>query len=175
MPDLPDGGGDLCVAGLADEPDRQVTEGGHDARSRAGPYPGCVLTERDIPDVVDFVLDRPLAADVPGQVGRGGLTGVQAGDDEHRHRGLDLLSHPAPALVHPDGAGHVALDEGGLPGVREPPADVVRGVHDLDRAALAAAVAVLLGDVLHGDLRPVMALAEDPQGYSSKVPTWLTL
>jgi hypothetical protein len=44
---------------------------------------------------MDLVLDRPLAADVAGEVDGGGLAGVQAGDDEHRHGGLHLLLHPA--------------------------------------------------------------------------------
>ena len=43
-----DGGGDLRVAGLADEPDGEVTERGHDAWPWAGPDPGRILTERDV-------------------------------------------------------------------------------------------------------------------------------
>ena len=40
--DLADGGGDLAVSGLADQPDHEVTEGGHDAgpaRSAPGSNP----------------------------------------------------------------------------------------------------------------------------------------
>ena len=43
--------------------------------------------------------------------------------------------------------------------MREPLADVLGGVHDLDGAALAAAVAVFPGLVLHGDLRPVQGVS----------------
>ena len=161
--DLADGGGDLGVAGLADEPDCQVTERGHDAGPGAGPDPGGILTVSDVPDVVDLVLDGPVAADVPGQVDGGGLAGVQAGDDEHRHGGLHLLLHPAPALLHADGAGDVPLDQGDLAGVREPLADVRGGVHDLDGAALAPAVAFLLGDVPDRDRRPVQRVQLLPQ------------
>jgi len=110
-----------------------------------------------------FVLDRPLAADVAGQVHRGGLAGVQAGDDEYRHRGLDLLLGPALAFPDPDGAGDIPLDEGDLAGVGEPRADVLRGVHDLDGAAFAAAVALFGGRVLHRDLRPVQGVQFLPQ------------
>ncbi len=96
---LADGGGDLCVAGLADEPDRQVTEGGHDARAGAGPDPGGILAERDIADPVDLVLYGPVATDVAGDVLRGGLAGVQAGDDEDRDGGLLLPADPALAFL----------------------------------------------------------------------------
>ena len=99
-------------------------------------------------------LDGPLPADVAGQVHGGGLAGVQAGDDEHRHGGLDLLPDPALAFLHPDGAGDIPLDQGDLAGVREPLADVRGGVHDLDGAALAPSVAFLLGGVLDGDGLP---------------------
>jgi hypothetical protein len=47
-----DSGGDLRVAGLANEPDTEVTEGGHNAGAGAGPDPGCVLTESDITDLL---------------------------------------------------------------------------------------------------------------------------
>jgi hypothetical protein len=55
------GGGDSAVSGLSDEPNGEVTEGGHDVGTGAGPDPGGVLTERDITDPVNFVLDRPVA------------------------------------------------------------------------------------------------------------------
>ena len=50
--DLADDGGDPGVAGLADEPDRQVTQSGHDAGPGGSPDPGRVFTERDITDVL---------------------------------------------------------------------------------------------------------------------------
>jgi hypothetical protein len=43
---------------------------------------------------------------------------------------------PSACLPYPHDPGDVPLDQGDLPGVREPPADVVRGVHDLDSAPL---------------------------------------
>ena len=51
---LADGGGDPGVSGLADEPDSEVTEGGHDTGPWAGPDAGRVLTVSDITDVVDW-------------------------------------------------------------------------------------------------------------------------
>src|ERR1022692_1232384 len=109
-------------------------------------------------DPVDLVLYGPVTADVPGDVLRGGLAGVQAGDDEHRDRGLHLLAYPALSLPDPDGAGDVPFDQGDLAGVREPPRDVRGGVHDLDGAPLAATVAFLLRRVLDGDGGPVQGV-----------------
>src|ERR1022692_331421 len=50
--DLPDGGGDLGVAGLADEPYREVTERGHDAGAGGGPDPGRIFTVCNVTDVL---------------------------------------------------------------------------------------------------------------------------
>ncbi len=109
-------------------------------------------------DPADLVLYGPVAADAGGQVDRGGLAGVQAGDDERRDGGPDLLPDPAPAFPDPDGAGDVPLGQGYLPGVREPPGDVRGGGPDLDGAALAPPVPFLLRHVLHGDRFPVQGV-----------------
>src|ERR1017187_5853864 len=109
-------------------------------------------------DPVDLVLYGPVTADVAGDVGGGCLAGVEAGDDEHRDRGLYLLPDPALSLPHADGAGDVPFDQGDLAGVREPLRDVRGGVHDLDGAPLAPAVAFLFRRVLHRDLRPVQGV-----------------
>src|ERR1039458_10896982 len=61
--DLPDGGGDLGVAGVADEPDFEVTERGHDAGTGGGPDPGRIFTVCNVADPVDLVLDGPGAPD----------------------------------------------------------------------------------------------------------------
>ena len=65
---LADCGGDPGVAGLADEPHSQVTEGNHYAGPGAGPDSGRVLTVSDVTDMMDLVLDGPVAADVAGEV-----------------------------------------------------------------------------------------------------------
>ena len=155
---LSDSGGDFCVAGLADEPDGEVTQGGHNAWAGAGPDPGRILTERDITDPVDLVFDRPLTPDVARQVDRGGLAGIQAGDDEYRDRGLHLFPHPALAFPYPHRAGHVPLDQRDLAGVGEPLRDVRGRGHDLDGAPLAPPVAFLLRGVLHRDGCPVQGV-----------------
>ena len=55
-----DGGGDVGVAGLADESHGEVTEGGEGAGAGAGADLGRILTERDIADMVDLVLYAPV-------------------------------------------------------------------------------------------------------------------
>jgi hypothetical protein len=45
----------------------------------------------------------------------------------------------------------------------EPGPDVLRGVHDLDGAALAASVPGLLGHVLDGHGRPVQGIQVSPE------------
>src|SRR5258708_16066069 len=73
-----------------------------------------------------------------------------------------FLSQRLP-LRHPHGAGDVPFDQGDLACVREPLADVLRGVHDLDGAALAPPVAFLPGLVLDGDFPPVQGVQFLPQ------------
>ncbi len=75
---------------MADQTDHQVTEGGHDSGAGSGLDLGSVLTERDVADPVDFVLDGPVPPGVGGQMFRGGLLRAEAGDPEHRDRRLDL-------------------------------------------------------------------------------------
>ena len=52
VPELADGGCDAGVAGLAEEPGGEVTEGGQDAGAGAGPDPGGVLPEGDVADLL---------------------------------------------------------------------------------------------------------------------------
>ena len=58
---------------MSDETDYEVAQRGHNADSRRGADLGGILTERDITHPVNLVFDRPLSADVAGQVFRGGL------------------------------------------------------------------------------------------------------
>jgi hypothetical protein len=51
-----DGAGDAVVAGLADEADGEVTQGGQDAGAGAGPDLGGVLAEGDVADPVGLVV-----------------------------------------------------------------------------------------------------------------------
>src|SRR5271157_3629225 len=145
-----DGGGDVVVAGLADETHEQVTERGEDAGPGAGADLGRVLAESDITDQVDLVLDAPVTADIGSDVLGAGLAGGEAGDQVH---GLgagfsDALAGFPVALPPGDGAG--ADDLGDLPDVREPFPDLLGGVHDQVRAGLGAAVAAVLRPVLAG-------------------------
>ncbi len=56
------GGGDLRRAEAADHPDGGVAEGGHRLRGVAGAHGGAVLVEGHVADVVQLVLDGPVAA-----------------------------------------------------------------------------------------------------------------
>jgi hypothetical protein len=107
---------------------------------------------------VEPVLDGPLPADVGGQMLRGGFSGVQAGDAQHRDGGLDLHGFvPAAALGSFAGfAGGVALEEEHLGRVGE--TQVSGCVHDLDGAELTAAVAGVHATVGDWDAGPVQAV-----------------
>lgn len=77
------GGGDTGVPGRFQDPDGQVAQGGHGLGSAAGADLGGVFAVADIADVVQC-LDLPVAADPGGELGGGGLVGVQAGDGVNR-------------------------------------------------------------------------------------------
>ena len=125
---------------MSDETDYEVAQRGHNADSRRGADLGGILTERDITHPVNLVFDRPLSADVAGQVFGGGLAGRQAGHAEDSDRGSDLHLLVAAAAfgAFADGAGGVALDEEHLRGSGEP--EVLGGVEDADGALVPPAV-----------------------------------
>jgi hypothetical protein len=82
--------------------------------------------------VVDFVLDRPVAADPDGELRRPGLVNAQVGDP------IDGLGREAFRLVE---AASAAADLQGLGGVRE--VDPGGDGQDLARADLATAVSAV--------------------------------
>ena len=73
------GGGDAGVPGHFQDPDGEVAQGGHDLGAAAGADLGGVFAVADVADVVQR-FDLPVAADPGGELGGGGLAGVQAGD-----------------------------------------------------------------------------------------------
>jgi hypothetical protein len=110
---------------------RGVAERGHDLWSVAGPDGGVIFTLGDVTDVVDGVLDRPVALD-PGsqETGAGGAV-VQRGDRvDDLGRGVVLRRSPASTDD---------LDRSG--GSREQCRSTAAvQIDDLDRAELGPAV-----------------------------------
>jgi hypothetical protein len=106
----------------------KIAQAGHGLGSAAGADLGGVFAVADVAEVV-HCLDLPVAADPGGELGGGGLVGVQAGD------GVNGDGPPPPAVQRPDLAGQAD----GLGGVREAePGGDGRGLED---AVLLAAVA----------------------------------
>src|SRR3954447_26192122 len=118
----------------------------------AEPDPGGVFTLSHVADVVDAVLDRPVALQPVGEQSRVGGAVVQGGDRvDDLHRGL-AGTDPAPAddLDRPAG-----VREQGL-GVRAVQVD------DLDRAELGPAVAAAATSAA-GSVSPGQAHQRLPQ------------
>jgi len=125
---VPACGGDTGVPGRFQDSDGQVAQGGHGLGSAAGADRGGVFAVADVAEVVQCP-GLPVAADPGGELGGGGLVGVQAGD------GVNGDGPPPAAVQRPDLAGQAD----GLGGVREAePGGDGRG---LEGAVLLAAVA----------------------------------
>src|SRR3954447_13096387 len=73
-------GGDVRGACQAQDADDEVAEGGHDLWSCTGADLGVVLGEGHVPHPVQAVLDLPVAAEPPGELGGSGLVRAQVGD-----------------------------------------------------------------------------------------------
>jgi hypothetical protein len=114
--------------------DGEVAQGRHGARCGASPELAGVFGDGDVPDPVQAVLDRPVSADVAGELPGCGLGGGQAG------HGVDGDGAPSSAGKVADAAGE--LD--GLGGMRE-----AQATHDgdLQGADLDPAVALVAGVV----------------------------
>jgi hypothetical protein len=81
--------GDGARLGLVERADDEVAQAGHDVGAVAGADLAGVFAEGDVADVVQAVLDAPVAADEVGQSGGAGLGVGQAGDGMH-HNGPPL-------------------------------------------------------------------------------------
>jgi hypothetical protein len=95
---------------VAEHADGEVAQGCHDLRRGPGAELGGVCCEGDVADVVQAVLDRPVAADEVGQPGGAGLRMGQAGD---RVGGLGLAAASGAPVADLGG------DPEDLGGVRE--------------------------------------------------------
>lgn len=101
--------GDVVGSEDLQRADGEVAEGGHGAGCGAGVDGGRVLGEGDVSDVVRGVLHSPVPTDCGGQIGRGGLVGVEAGD------GVDALTTFAAAgflVAAADADGQAGVGEG---------------------------------------------------------------
>ncbi len=65
---------------MSDDGDRGVAQRGEDAGRIASPDSRAILVEGDVADIVDAVLDRPVAADEGGELLRRGEHARAAGD-----------------------------------------------------------------------------------------------
>src|SRR3954451_6842952 len=74
------GGSDVGVPGESADVDRGVAQGGHDLWSRAGADAGVVLTESDVADPVEGVLDLPVATQPDREQDRVGVPVAQRGE-----------------------------------------------------------------------------------------------
>jgi hypothetical protein len=96
------------------------------------------LPVADIADIVQFVLNSPVPADMGRDDGRAASPGGHAGDAQRGDIGLGVAVQ----------VGDVPFDQERLRGVRE---DASRDGQHLDGADLVAAVAAVFHDVLDGD------------------------
>lgn len=91
--------GDVRLVGESESADGQVAQGCHGTWSGAGAYAGGVLGVRGVPDVVDLVLDAPVAADAAGDLGCVGLLRGQVGHPVDAFQG-DLAGGDDPSAAH---------------------------------------------------------------------------
>ncbi len=96
---MTDSRGDVRDAAQAQDRDREVAQARHDLGRVTGPYLTEVLTESDIANPVQPVLDMPVLADERGEPGRAGLMGRQTGDQ------VSDLGLGGPAGERPASAG----------------------------------------------------------------------
>lgn len=134
---MAEGSGDVGVACEAECADGEVAAGGEGAWSIAGPGLGSVFVVGDVTDVVDAVLDAPVAADEPVEFRGAGLVGREAGEVVGGLGGDELVVERAALAVH----AHDLLGVGEQPG---------RCGSGGGRAVIDAAVAAAGGRVLRG-------------------------
>ncbi len=126
--------GDLEIATPMYEGDRQIAQGGHHLWRIAGTQTRAVLPKGDVTDIMQRVLNTPVAAHEREQARRRSEHGGKGGDQ------IDDLLGGLVGATHGDGAGELGhLGDVGL-GDREVP--VERGA-DLDTAHLHAPSLIL--------------------------------
>ena len=139
-----EGGCDVGVAVLAVDADGEVAQAGHDAGQVTGADLRGVRVEGAVADVVELVLDAPVAADPGGEFAAGGRAGRQARDQVDplvRERARAQVLSPAHDL---EGAAGVRVVEVGERGRLQTP----------DLVAVVAPVAFV---VIQADFTPGQA------------------
>ena len=149
-----EGGGDVEDMAASEQRDGEVPTDGEGFRCGAGADLAAVFVERDIANVVELVLDAPMASGDGEQGGGVGLIGRQAGDGTSDFRldfagGLPdtLALNPAelldvwprladrPGVAHPDVLGRIGERPEDAP-FKAPVVGFGRGVHrDGERGA----------------------------------------
>jgi hypothetical protein len=102
-----EGFGDVGVACEAECADGEVAAGGEGAGAVAGEGLGSVFVPGDVADVVDAVLDAPVAADEVVHLGWAGLVGGEAGEVVGGFGGDRLVVEGAAFAVDPNDLGGV--------------------------------------------------------------------
>lgn len=144
---LPEGFGHVCPPGPAQEADGEIPEGGHDAGSISGSNLGAIFIKGDIPDIIQAILDRPVAAvELQEAAGEGFLRG-EAGNP------IDCLFASLTALHF----GELSLDGEDLADRRKLKV-VIQLRAGPDPANFQAAMPFIDGLVLRGEKRPTEAL-----------------
>jgi hypothetical protein len=160
-----EGSGDIRVALPTEEREHEVAGGGHDLGCGAGADRRAILVEGDVADVVQPVLDAPMAPDQGEQASGIGALGRQAGDVVGR---LDAGRAGRDAALDRDAVPFEATDLADVgprrlvgPGATEPAQDP--GVTDRpERPQLAPSVA---------DFRLSLEDASDPPALVAQ-PAW---
>lgn len=153
--------------------DGEIAQAGHDAREMPGMDPGVVLTERAVANVVELVLDLPVASDPVGELGSSGRAGRQAGDQVDALDGQFAAGEvlpPAHDLQSLSGVGVFDVREGG--GLQPQDLQAVVGagavvVVECDLAPGQAAEAVEQSGMVGLDLGDVVGIAPAEVGAVS--------
>lgn len=139
---LPEGFGNVCPSGVTQEADGEISEGSHDAGSISGSNLGAIFIKGDIPDIIQAILDRPVApVELQEAAGQSFLRG-EAGDP------VDCLFASLTALHF----GELSLDAEDLADVRKLKV-VIQLSTGPDPANFQTAMTFIDGFVLRGEKR----------------------
>lgn len=144
---LPEGFGHVCPPGPAQEADGKIPKGGHDAGSVSGSNLRAIFIKGDIPDIIQAILDRPVAAVELQEAAGQGLVRSEAGHP------IDCLFASLTA-VH---FGELPMDTEDLANIRKLKV-VIQLRAGPDLANFQAAMSFIDGLVLRGKKRPTEAL-----------------